>query len=167
MKSVLHIFVTAYAAMSIASCSSNANDGELIFDTRPNFTISELQGTWTATIIIFSYSEADNAPDPAHANIIAEGGSGSLTVESGGRFSLVIDPTDRPAFTINGRMFFEDREFLAIQFDGDPAGDYEYYGARLIGNTFKILGGPGTAEYDLDLDGTDDLCSVSLEFIKA
>ena len=88
-----------------------------------------------------------------------------MTVDSGGRFTLTIDPFDRPAFATSGRMFFEEGEFFAIEFD-DESGDYEYFGATLSGNTFTINGGPGTAEYDLDLDGTDDPCSVYLVLVR-
>jgi hypothetical protein len=166
MKKFLYLVLAVFGAAAIASCSSDSDeDGQS--DTGPDFAISELQGTWTATTIFFSYSEVNNVPDPDSASIIDEGGSGSMTVQSGGRFTLTIDPFDRAAFTIGGRMFFEDGEFFAIQFDGDPAGDYEYFGATLAGNTFRILGGPGTAEYDLDLNGTDDPCSVSMVFVKS
>lgn len=164
MKKHLLLLLAVFVAFAMISCSSD--DDDEISDTGPDFAISELQGDWIATEMVFSYSEANNVPDPDSADIIGEGGSGSMTVLSSGSFTLTIDPSDRPAFNTSGRMFFEDGEFFAIQFSDDPPGDYEYYGATLSGNTFTINGGPGTAEYDLDLDGTDDPCNVFMKFIR-
>ena len=165
MKNITYLLFVTFAAMGIASCSSDPNDPQTL--DGPDFSISELQGNWTATAINFSYSEANNVPEPDSAEIVGEGGSGEMTVQSNGQFTLTIDPFDRPAFNIRGRMFFEDGKFFAIQYDDDPQGDYEYYGASLIGDIFTINGGPGTAEYDLDLNGTDDPCNISARFIKS
>ena len=159
MKKLFYLLFMVGAAISLSMCSSDS-DGDEQTDTGPDFAISELQGTWNATTLNFSYSEPGERPDPDFAAIIQEGGSAEMTVDSGGRFTLIIEPFDRPAFGTSGRMFFEDGEYFAIQFEGEA--DYEYFGATLSGNTFTINGGPGTAEYDLDLDGSEDLCSVYL-----
>ena len=159
----MYLLFAVGAAVSLATCSSDS-DGDEQSDTGPDFAISELQGTWVATNLTFSYSEAGERPDPDFVNIIDEGGSASMTVQSGGRFALTIAPTDRAAFIVSGRMFFEEGEFFAIEFDGED--DYEYFGATLSGNTFTINGGPNTAEYDLDLNGTDDPCSVYLVLVR-
>ena len=164
MKKYFYLLFAVVAAFSLATCSSDS-DEDVQSDTGPDFSISELQGDWTATELVFSYSESGERPDPDFANIIGEGGSASMTVQSSGRFTLTINPADRGSFTVGGRMFFEDGEYFAIQFDDEPD-DYEYFGATLSGNTFRIIGGPGTAEYDLDLNGTDDLCSVSLTLVR-
>jgi hypothetical protein len=160
MKKLFYLLFAVGAAFSLTMCSSDSDEDEKS-DTGPDFAISELQGTWVATALNFSYSVSGERPDPDSASIIQEGGSATMTVDSGGRFTLTIDPFDRPAFATSGRMFFEDGEFFAIEFTDEP-GDYEYFGATLSGNTFTINGGPNTAEYDLDLDGIDDLCSVYL-----
>lgn len=159
MKKFMYLLFAVGAAVSLTACSSDS-DGEEQSDTGPDFAISELQGTWTATTLTFSYSEAGERPDPDFASIIGDGGSASMTVQSNGQFVLTIDPFDRAAMMASGRMFFEDGAYFAIEFDGED--DYEYFAATLSGNTFTINGGPNTAEYDLDLDGTDDLCSVYL-----
>ena len=162
MKKFIYLLFAVGAAISLATCSSDDEDEQS--DTGPDFAISELQGTWTATTLTFSYSEAGERPDPDFVNIIDDGGSASMTVQSGGRFALTISPIDRAAFIVSGRMFFEDGEFFAIEFDGED--DYEYFGATLSGNTFTINGGPNTAEYDLDRNGTDDPCSVYLVLVR-
>ena len=163
MKKLLYLLLAVGAAVSLTTCSSDSDEDEQS-DTGPDFSISELQGTWTASKFIFSYSEAGERPDPDSASIIDEGGSASMTVQSNGQFVLTIDPFDRGAMTVSGRMFFEDGEFFAIEFEGED--DYEYFGATLSGNTFTINGGPNTVEYDLDLDGTDELCSVYLVLVR-
>ncbi|MEJ2585159.1 MAG: hypothetical protein P8Z38_08965 [Robiginitalea sp.] len=165
MKKLLYLLIAVGAAVSLATCSSDSDEDEQS-DTGPAFAISELQGTWTATTLNFSYSEAGERPDPDFAAIINEGGSASMTVQSSGQFVLTIDPVDRGAMMTSGRMFFEDGEYFAIEFDGE-AGDYEYFGATLSGNTFTINGGPNTVEYDLDLDGSDELCSVYLVLVRS
>ena len=164
MKKLLYLLFALGAAVSLATCSSNSDEDEQS-DTGPDFSISELEGTWTATTLTFSYSDAGERPDPDFIDIIDEGGTASMTVQSSGRFALTVAPIDRTAFIVSGRMFFEDGEFFAIEFD-DEAGDYEYFGATLSGNTFTINGGPNTVEYDLDLNGTDDPCSVYLVLVK-
>lgn len=148
----------------LGGCSSGSGD----FKSRsgPEFSMADLEGSWIATGIFFSYSEADDVPEPDSADVIADGGSGSLAVQASGRFSLMIAPSDRAAYTVEGLMFFENGEYFAIQFDDEPD-DYEYFGATLSGDIFSILGGPGTAEYDLDLDGEADPCNVSLEFVRS
>ena len=150
--------------VGLAGCSSGS--GVVKSTTGPEFSTGDLQGQWTATNIFFSYSEVDNVPQPDHADIIGDGGSGSMTLEANGRFTLTIDPSDRDALVVEGLMFFEDGEYFAIQFDDEPD-DYEYFGATLDGNTFSITGGPNTAEYDLDLDGEADPCNVSMEFVRS
>ncbi|MDJ0762457.1 MAG: hypothetical protein QNJ97_05655 [Myxococcota bacterium] len=164
MKKLPYILLAFQMSLSLASCSSDANGAQST--TGPEFSTSDLQGNWTATEIHFSYSEVDDLPIPDHANIVGDGGSGFMTIEANGRFTLTIAPADRDDFTVGGLMFFEDGEFFAIQFDDEPD-DYEYFEATLTGNTFRINGGPNTAAYDLDLDGEDDPCRVSMEFVRS
>lgn len=163
MKKLFYLLFVVGAAFSLSMCSSDSDEDEQS-DTGPDFAISELQGSWYATNLTFSYSAAGERPDPDFVNIIDEGGTASMNVLSGGNFALTIAPVDRDAFIVSGRMFFEDGEFFAIEFDGED--DYEYFGATLSGSTFTINGGPNTAEYDLDLNGTDDPCSVYLVLIR-
>ena len=163
VKNVLCLLFAFLIGVGLAGCSSDS--GVVKSTNGPDFSTGDLQGQWTATDILFSYSEVDNVPQPDHADIIGGGGSGSMTIEANGRFVLTIDPSDRDALVIGGLMFFEDGEYFAIQFDDEPD-DYEYFGATLTGNTFSIIGGPNTAEYDLDLDGAGDPCNVSMEFVR-
>ncbi|MDH3796592.1 MAG: hypothetical protein OER83_06950 [Flavobacteriaceae bacterium] len=154
-----------FLALFVLACSSDDNDEQV--DQGPDFAISELAGTWNATEITFSYSGTGNVPDPSFYQVVAEGGSGVLTVQSSGRFTLAVTPIGEATETFGGRMYFEDGEFFAIQFDDDPPDDPTYFGATLSGNTFSLNGGPDTAEWDFDGDGNDEPASVSLVFVKA
>ena len=62
MKNITYLLFVTFAAMGIASCSSDPDDPQTL--DGPDFSISELQGNWTATAINFSYSEANNVPEP-------------------------------------------------------------------------------------------------------
>jgi hypothetical protein len=149
----------------LLACSSDDDDEQL--DQGPDFAISELAGTWNATEITFSYSGSGIVPDPSFYQIVADGGSGVLTVQSSGRFTLAVTPNGEATESFGGRMYFEDGEFFAIQFDDDPPDDPTYFGAVLNGNTFSLNGGPDTAEWDFDGDGNDEPASVDLTFVKA
>ena len=158
---VLIVFLTFAAS----ACSSDDEDVQA--DQGPDFSISELAGTWNATEITFSFSGTGTVPNPSVYRIVAEGGSGVLTVQSNGRFTMNITPSGASTESFSGTMYFEDGEFFAIQFDDDPPNDPTYFGATLSGNMFSLNGGPDTAEWDFDGDGNDEPAGVNLQFIKA
>lgn len=158
-------FIPLLFAFLILSCSSDDEDVQA--DQGPDFAISELAGTWNATSLTFSFSGQGAVPEPSFYDLIAEGGSATLTVQSNGRFTLNVMPMGEPAESFGGLMYFEDGEFFAIQFDDDPPDDPTYFGATLSGNTFSLNGGPDTAEWDFDGDGNDEPASVNLVLVKA
>gem|GEM_PF-1658295 len=157
--------LSIFLALFVLACSSDDDDEKV--DQGPDFAISALAGTWNATEITFSYSGPLPAPEPSFYQVVAQGGSGVLTVQSNGRFTLDVTPNGQSTESFSGRMYFEDGEFFSIQFDDDPPNDPTYFGATLSGNTFSLNGGPDTAEWDFDDDGNDEQASVSLVFVKA
>jgi len=101
-------------------------------------------------------------------DIIADGGSAALTLQSNGRFTLTITPSGRAAYTESGEMFwesFEGKYYFAIAWDTFP-GDWETYGATLTNTTFSMNGGFGSGEYDFDNNGTPESARISFEFIR-
>ncbi len=166
MKSVYRYFFSAIFIFLLFGCSSS-DDDDVKSDTGPSFSISELQGTWNATELVFSFSGQGAVPQPSFYDVIAEGGSASLVVQSNGRFTLTVTPAGFDAESFSGRMYFEDGEFFAIQFDDDPPNDPTYFGETLSGDTFTLNGGPDTAEWDFDGDGNDEPASVFLSFERA
>ncbi len=166
MKTLYQIFsLSVLFVFLFVSCSSD--DEDVMADEGPSFAISDLQGTWEATSLVFSYSGQGPVPEPSSYDVVAEGGSATLVVQSNGRFTLSVRPAGEDTESFSGRMYFEDGEFFAIQFDDDPPNDPTYFGETLSGNTFTLNGGPDTAEWDFDGDGEDEPASVYLSFTRA
>ncbi len=163
MKTLHQLLFSSLFIVLLFACSSS-DDENGISDTGPSFSISELQGTWTATSLIFSYSGQGPVPEPTSYDVVAEGGSATLVVQSSGRFTLTVRPMGLDNISFSGRMYFEDGEFFAIQFDDDPPNDPTYFGETLTSTTFSLNGGPDTAEWDFDGDGNDEAASVFLSF---
>jgi hypothetical protein len=125
------------------------------------FNISELAGNWEATSAGFTGSDMA-------VELIAEGGTVTMSVQSSGKFTMSIDPVDRTAYTVSGEMFWEEWEgnsYFAIEWDDYP-GDWDTYGATLTTSTLSISGGFDTGEYDFDNDGTFESVRVNFEFIR-
>lgn len=92
-----------------------------------------------------------------------------MTVQSSGRFSLVLDPADRPAYTLSGEMFWEAWQgsfYFAIEWDNAP-GDWDTYGHTYTGTILSLNGGANTGEYDFDNDGDFESCSVHFIFERS
>jgi len=158
------VFSTVLLLFVGFSCSKDNSDPLVKEGEGTPFKISELAGSWVATSASF-VRDSDNLS----VDIIADGGSSSITVQSSGKFTLTIDPADRAAYTISGEMFwelFEGNYFFAITWDDYP-GDWDTYGATLAGTTFSINGGFDTGEYDFNDDGTFESARIGFEFTRA
>lgn len=162
MKRLIQVFLFApLFAFLLLSCSGD-DETDVLVKTGGSFEISELAGNWEATWASFSDGNMMSV------DIIDEGGSVTLTVESSGRFTLTINPSDRPSYTTSGEMFWEEWEgtyYFAIEW-ADYPGDWDTYGATLTGTTFTINGGFESGEYDFDNDGTFESASISFVFVK-
>ena len=156
------LFVPLFAFLFI-SCSEDDPPPEEILEKVGDFPISELAGSWDATIARFS-------DDIHNIEVIGEGGSISMTVQSNGRFAMTINPANRSSYNASGEMFWEKwegRYYFAIVWDDDPS-DWETYGATLTETTLNISGGNmGAGEYDFDNDGTFEPCRVNLSFVRS
>ncbi len=162
MKTLSKIFLFApLFAFLLLSCSDDDETDVLVKEGGP-FEISELAGSWEATSATFSDGNT------LFIDVINDGGSASMSVQSNGRFTLTIDPADRAAYTASGEMFwelFEGNYFFAIEWDDYP-GDWDTYGATLNATTFTINGGVESGEYDFDNDGTFETASIGFTFIR-
>ena len=162
MKTLTKILIAPLIAVAflLFSCSDNGDDDPKL-DCGPSYCISDLAGTWNATALTFTECNG-----PGFIDLIAEGGSASIVIQTSGRFTLTINyPEGTEVFT--GKMYFEDGRFYSIQFDDDPPNDPTYFGDTLSGNTFSLNGGPETAEFDFDEDGNEECASVDLTFVRA
>jgi len=156
----LFLFVPLFAFL-LFSCSKDETD-DLVKEEGP-FKISELAGNWEATSAFFVRDSDDMTVD-----IIGDGGTVYITVQSNGRFVMTIDPADRAAYTVSGDMSWEKWEgeyYFAIEWDDYP-GDWDTYGATLTATTFEIRGSFDTGEYDFDNDGSSESARVGFEFIR-
>ena len=154
------LFSTLLLLFVASSCSKD--ESELLKEGGP-FKISELAGNWEATSAFFNRDS-----DGMSVDIVAEGGSLSLSVQSSGRCAFTIDPVDREGYTESGEMFWELYEgdyYFAIAWDAYPD-DWASYGATFTDTTFFMNGGPDTGEYDFENDGTSESASIGFEFIK-
>ena len=162
MKTLGKLFLFApVLAFLLFSCSKDETD-DLVKEGGP-FKISELVGNWEATSAFF-VRDSDNMS----VDIIGDGGTISIAIQSNGRFTLTTNPADRAAYTITGEMFWEEFEgnyYFAIEWDDYP-GDWDTYGATLSGTTFSINGSFDTAEYDFNNNGTFESASINMVFIK-
>ncbi len=139
------------------SCGSDEEEEGLTKDGP--FQISELSGTWEAT-------QAQFSANTVSVDVVADGGSVVMTVQSNGRFTVTIDPVDRQAYTVSGEMFWEQWQgsyYFAIVWAGDPD-DWDTYGHTYDGATLTLNGGADTGEYDFNNDGSMESCTVHFKF---
>lgn len=142
------------------ACSGGDSDGDVTTKDGP-FKISELAGNWEATKAQFSVSSTS-------VDLVEAGGSVLMTVQSSGRFTLTLDATDRPAYTVSGEMFWEQWQgsfYFAITWDDEP-GDWDTYGHTYDGTTLSLNGGANTGEYDFNNDGNPESCSIHFIFTR-
>ncbi len=141
----------------VFACSSKGEEEELTMEGP--FNISELAGSWNSTSASF-------VGNTSSVNVVGDGGTLTMTVQSNGRFSMNIDPVDQNSYSVSGKMFWEKWEgefYFAIEWD-KYSGDWDTYGATLIENQFTLNGGGDSGEYDFDGDGSFESASISITF---
>ena len=160
MKPIIYILLISLIALTL-SCSSD-DDTTQALTKDGSFPISELAGDWEATKAQFSVSTTS-------VDVVEDGGTAELSVQSSGRFTLTIDPVDRDAYTVRGEMFWEEWEqafHFAIVWDDEPD-DWDTYGHTYGGTTLSLNGGTDSGEYDVDNDGDMEACSVHFIFVRS
>jgi hypothetical protein len=159
MKTIVKFFLILWIPFSF-SCSKDDNGEELVKDG--TYNISELAGTWNATKAQFSVSSTS-------VDVVQDGGTAVMTVQSSGRFTLTLNPADRAAYTVSGEFFWEKWEgsyYLAIVWADEP-NDWDTYGDTYDGNTLTLNGGTDSGEYDFDNDGDMESCSIHFIFERS
>ena len=121
-----------------------------------------MAGSWEATTAGFF-----RASDGLNLDLIAEGGSLSLTVQSDGKCTFTINPIDQDSYTVSGKMLwgsFEGDEALAIVWD---AGDRSYFRwVKLTATTFNLGCTSECGEYDFNNNGNPEVADLAFEFIR-
>ncbi|MBT8280753.1 MAG: hypothetical protein KJO16_04185 [Muriicola sp.] len=152
------LFSTILVLFIAFSCS----EGEPVTKEGP-FNISELAGNWEATSAYFSSDDGES-----NIELIGEGGSVTMAIQSSGRFTMTVNPADRAAYTVGGEMFWEiwEGQYLFSITWNDYPDDWENYTATLTDTTLLISGSFGTGEYDFDNDGTPESTTLRIDFIR-
>lgn len=159
MKTLRYLFLIALLTLNLAC---NKDDDEDVLTKDGPFPISELTGTWVATKAQFSVNTVS-------VDVVAYGGTASMSVQANGNFTLSLDPIDRNAYTVSGEMFWEEWQqtfYFAIVWDDYPD-DWDTYGHTFDGTTLSFNGGADTGEYDFDNDGDVEACSVHFIFVRS
>jgi hypothetical protein len=159
MKTLAYLFLISLISLNF-SCSKD--DDEDVLTKDGPFEISELAGTWEA-------SKAQFSVNTVSVDVVDDGGTARMTVQSNGRFTLTIDPVDRDSYMVSGEMFWEAWQqtfYFAIAWDDDP-GDWDTYGHTYDGTTLSLNGGADTGEYDFDNDGDMESCTAHFIFDRS
>lgn len=159
------LFSTVLILFAVSSCSEDEAEPPLIKDGGL-FEISELTGSWEATQGVFYSVESNNNVD-----IVQQGGSLSLTVQSSGRCTFIVNPVDREAITVSGEMFwssYEGDEALAIVWDDSPdeRSSFQSQWLELTNTSFRLACSSECGEYDFENNGTFEVCDLNFEFIR-
>jgi len=112
--------------------------------------VSEIAGTWTATSTSFN-----------GVDVIEEGGSVTLVIQSNGNFTFTIMRPGRTDMVFTGKLGF-DEKWLAVEYDTNP-GEYEYYDITYDEDNLHI---GANSEFDFDGDGTDEAVVFFLEMVR-
>jgi len=166
MKKFKIILLVALTTCLTFSCGEDDSEGDtkLVKEGGP-FEFSELAGTWEGTNTYFSRPFSNDG-----VNIVADGGSVSLTVQSNGKCTFTINPVDCEAYTESGEMFWElgdEGDYIEIVWDGSPPDEGSGFNAELTDTNFSLWCGPEECvEYDFNCDGTPEPATLSFSFIR-
>ena len=142
--------------------SCNNDDDEEMLTKDGRFLISEIAGTWEGSKAQFSVGTVS-------VDVVENGGTASMSVQSNGHFTLTLDPIDRDAYTVSGEMFWEEWQqtfYFAIVWDNEPD-DWDTYGHTFDGTTLSLNGGTDSGEYDFNNDGDMQACSAHFIFVRS
>ena len=139
------------------SCSSEDEEEVTISLDGPVLSVSDFSGNWTATGAIFEDFDGSQ-----RLNLVQEGGSASLSVQSNGRFSINLDVPGQGTEVISGELGFNEGEWgdrLIVIFDGEPKEDYEVYNISLENGILYLS---GVTTFDFTGGGTEEPAVIDL-----
>lgn len=152
IKRVLfHIAIITFLPFLVA-CNKDKNEYPL---EGPNLSMNDIEGNWKATTANFYH-------DTLFFDVIAEGGSATLVIQTNGRFTFTIKLPEEADDVSAGQLGF-DEEWLAIGYDEYP-GEYEYFFIELANGILTLR---GQTEFDFDGDGTEGPASINLIMIRS
>lgn len=157
-----HLCSTIFLMVIIPLVSCSEDEGPDCSQQGTNLSISDIAGNWTATEANFF----NVATDPIQVvDVVAEGGTVTLAIESNGRFRLTVAESGGPNDVSSGDFCF-DEDLLVVLFDGDAPDDWEYFRISLNAGTGNLsISGP--AEFDFDNNGTQEAGEISLSLVRS
>ena len=160
LKIILFVALTTCLTFSCGDDDSDSDSG-LSSEGGP-FEISELTGNWEATSAFF-WRDSDGL----NIDIVADGGSVSLTVQSNGSCTFTIDPFDRDAYMVSGEMLwgsYEGDEALVVVWDDSSRSSFRWI--ELNDTTFDLGCTSVCGDYDFNNDGTSEASDLSFSFAR-
>jgi hypothetical protein len=127
-------------------------DDDPLSNTGTKLSVSDIQGSWIANSASFSA--------PEYIDLIEEGATVTLVIQSNGRFTFTIIRPDEPNEVYTGKLGF-DGEYLAVRFDDDDE-DASFF----ISLVNQILTLRGQTELDLDDNGVFDFGILELIMVR-
>lgn len=157
----ISIVVCIVVGLALASCSEE-DEGPDCSLQGTNVSVSDISGNWNATSAVFGL----DATGPAQEiDVVAEGGSVTLNIQSSGRFTLSISEPSAPSDNSSGSLCF-DEDLLVVSFDEDSPDDYEFFGIQFnSGTNTLIIEGP--TSFDFDGDGQLEPARVRLVLTRS
>ncbi len=153
-----HLLIISVTLFFILGCSED--EGESSFSLEgDSLTMEDIAGSWTAT---FAEFQIRNQPETS-TNIIADGGSVAITIQTNGRFvSEITFPGQSPERT-SGQLGF-DGSLLVLLDDEDEPGDEAFLGISL--SPQDVLEIAGILEFDFDQDGDFEETVIVLNLVR-
>ena len=119
--------------------------------------MADIAGSWAATQAVFTNFATNTTVD-----VVADGGSVSLTIQSDGRFTVTVSVVGEAPEVSTGRMGF-DEDLLVIAFDDEPE-EWEFFSIMHNEPTLSISGGNGLVTFDFDNDGIEEAAFIDFIF---
>jgi hypothetical protein len=122
-------------------------------------TVDDLAGTWNATVFVFT----NQSNTSERFDLIAEGGAASLTIDSGGAYSLVVlEPSGSSEITAGFAVV--ESGFLLVTDDARP-GVTIAFGLNLSGSTLVLV--TDEATFDFGDDGEPEPARLTMNLQAA
>jgi len=154
-------FIMAGVFVAVTGCTDGGTP------TGPGgITLEDLADTWNATQ--FEFSQADGGPDLGSFDVVAEGGSVTLEIQSNGRFTLTTVNPDDSFQSQSGELGFdsEEEDFLLVIFDDEPDDELEFFFLIENDDSFRLIDSTGEAEFDLNGDGVLDRARINSTWVR-
>lgn len=148
------------AVLGLVGCDSDDPTGP------GGSTLSDLAGSWTATQ--FVYSQAGVGTALPTVDLVDEGYTVTLSIQSSGRFTLTTVDPEGGTESDMGTLGFdpEAEDFLLIVFDDDPEDELEFLFVVVNDDSFRLVDNTGEAEFDLDDDGDLDPARINSTWVR-